>query len=127
MKKSFKDNVAELILVFLILFVVFGVIFKTIYDHHKTESEKVRDFQAIIFETNYDVLSFTTGKSKQPQLCNSVLFKTISGKKSGQYFKLNSCNGSSFLTDSWVYNHQKNDTVKFEYLSEKRFFEIKER
>lgn len=128
MKEFIKENLVDVILFTLLFFMLLFVIFSNFRDYKRTESEKVRDFQAIIFETNYDVLSFTTGKSKQPQLCNSVLFKAISGRKSGQYFKLNSCqDGGRFLIDSWVYNHQKNDTVNFEYLSEKRFFEIRER
>lgn len=93
------------------------------------EAQITRNFHAIISETNFDEQSFSSGKSHTPQLCNSVLFKSIDGEYKDQYFKLNSCQSPGYfiLTDSWVYNHRKNDTVYFETLFKHRFFKIKER
>lgn len=103
----------------------FGKKHKTAYN----ESQITRNFHAIISETNFDEQSFSSGKSHTPQLCNSVLFKAIDGEYKNQYFKLNSCEfpGYFILTDSWVYNHKRNDTVFFETLFKRRFFQIKER
>lgn len=93
------------------------------------EAQITRNFHASISETNFDEQSFSSGKSHTPQLCNSVLFKSIDGEYKDQYFKLNSCQSPGYfiLTDSWVYNHRKNDTVYFKTLFKRRFFEIKER
>jgi hypothetical protein len=116
-----------LTVILLVLLVVCGF---TVYNEAKiVEANKVKNFYAIISETNFDEQSFSSGKSKVPQLCNSVLFKVIDGEYKNQYFKLNSCSapGCFILTDSWVYNHKRNDTVFFKYVNKERFFQIKER
>lgn len=111
--------------------VVLGLGARRIIQHHqKIAIESMpNNFHAIISETNFDEQSFSSGKSHTPQLCNSVLFKAISGEYKDQYFKLNSCSspGHSIITDHWVYNHNRNDTVFFKYVNKDRFFKIKER
>lgn len=125
-----KDDI-RILKAWAIIFVILGVVLYIgqTYKHKQAELLKTRNFNAIIYETNYDELHISTGKSKIPMLCNSVLFKSINGEYANQYFKLNSCGdiGHIILTDSWIYNHQKNDTVFFKSLRKDRFFKIKEK
>ena len=127
----FDNDDIRILKAWAIIFVILGVVLYIgqTYKHKQAELLKTRNFNAIIYETNYDELHISTGKSKIPMLCNSVLFKSINGEYANQYFKLNSCGdiGHIILTDSWIYNHQKNDTVFFESLRKDRFFKIKEK
>ncbi len=84
--------------------------------------------------------SLTPDKFHKPQLCNTILFETLS--EPHLYRELNTCtvgNKSDSkskpvkiwlhtnITTEWLYNHRVGDTVHFDYLFKSEFFPIKER
>lgn len=83
--------------------------------------------------------SLTQDKFHKPQLCNTILFETLS--EPHLYRELNTCTvgdpGSSKgnprlwlhtnITPEWLYNHRVGDTVHFDYLLKAEFFTIKDR
>lgn len=66
----------------------------------------------------------TEDKYHIPQLCNLVLFETLTEPK--LYMELNTYNLSRHIKmdTKWFYNHKPGDIIHFEYLSKNRFFEI---
>lgn len=72
--------------------------------------------------------SLTDDKFHKPQLCNTVLFETITSPH--LYCEINTCElkyTDIHITTEWLYNHQKGDTINFDYLLKSRFFKIKNR
>ena len=66
----------------------------------------------------------TEDKYHTPQLCNLVLFETLTEPK--LYMELNTYNLSHHIKmdTKWFYNHKPGDVVHFDHLLKNRFFEI---
>lgn len=64
-------------------------------------------------------------KFHNPQLCNTILFQTITGDT--LYMVINTCKMSQsiHIDDKWFYQHKIGDTVHFDYLKKSEFFKIK--
>ena len=75
--------------------------------------------------------SLSDNKFHTPQLCNTILFVTLTEPK--LYREINTCNERSIQTgdfhieSEWFYNHRIGDTVHFDHLLKSRFFTIAER
>jgi len=76
--------------------------------------------------------SLSNDKFHKPQLCNTVLFETIT--EPHLYCEINTCdlpkkNGipTIHINTAWLYNHMAGDIVHFDCLRKDRFFEIKSR
>ena len=86
-----------------------------------------------ITSMNYNS-SLTDDKFHTPQLCNIILFETLSEPILYREFNTcelpKNCTTGKILThidNVWIYNHKVGDTVHFEYLLKSKFFEIKNR
>lgn len=84
------------------------------------------DLQVRIVSINGDC-SLTADKFHKPQLCNVVLFETLT--EPTRFMEINTCNNTSLIhiDTPWLYNHQPGDTVHFDYILKSRFFEIRKR
>lgn len=92
---------------------------------HNNEYNLERNITAIIININGNEEIISSGKSKIPTLCNKVLFKDLNTKL---YFTFSNCETiyhSIKLNDEWIYNHNINDTVHFDYIKKSRMFNIK--
>lgn len=71
--------------------------------------------------------SLTNDKFHKPQLCNTILFETLTLPK--QFMEVNTCDKAAgiHIDTPWLYNHIPGDTVHFDYLTKSRFFQIRER
>ena len=74
--------------------------------------------------------SLTNDKFHKPQLCNTILFETVTGEK--LYCEYNTCvnqyNHRRIKIDTkWLYNHKPGDIVHFDYLRKDNFFTIGDR
>ncbi len=73
--------------------------------------------------------SLSNDKFHKPQLCNTVLFETLTEPK--LYWEFNTCsddyrlNGIKIDT-KWLYNHKPGDIVHLDYIKKYRFFTIDE-
>ena len=93
----------------------------------KAKENQFHNIELRIVSINYDC-SLTNDKFHKPQLCNAILFETITGPH--LYCEINTCTERSpgiRITTKWLYNHRPGDIVHFDYLSKNRFFEIKPR
>jgi hypothetical protein len=73
--------------------------------------------------------SLSNDKFHKPQLCNTVLFETLTEPK--LYWEFNTCSNDYDLykiaiDTKWLYNHKPGDIVHFDYLKKYRFFTIDE-
>lgn len=90
------------------------------------ESEKMFNVYAVIVEMNGQDIAYV-GKNHIPTNTNTVLFKVVREGYPNAHFKLTQHDwslGMDVLTDPWMYNHRVGDTVHFEFISRKRFFNI---
>lgn len=73
--------------------------------------------------------SLSNDKFHNPQLCNTILFETLTEPK--LYWEFNTCNRYSHqkinINTQWLYNHKPGDIVHFDYLRKDNFFTISER
>lgn len=92
----------------------------------KEDEDYYQNISLRIVKMNSDC-SLSDDKFHNPQLCNTVLFETISGKH--LYMEVNTCNknGHIHIDTPWLYNHRVGDTAHFDYIAKIRFFEIKPR
>ena len=77
--------------------------------------------------------SLSDDKFHKPQLCNTVLFETLTEPKLYREFNTcnlpyNSFNGKQAIhfNTKWLYNHKAGDIVHFDYLRKDCFFTIDE-
>lgn len=111
---------------FILLLIIAAIVFAIRTDKKIAESEKVHNVRAVIVEMNGKDVAYV-GKQHIPTDNNTVLFKVVKDGYANTFFKLSQHNsqlGSMILNDSWMYNHAVGDTVFFEYISSKRFFQI---
>lgn len=80
-----------------------------------------------IVAINYDC-SLTDDKFRTPQLCNTILFVTLTEPK--LYREINTCKdldrNKIHIDTKWLYNHRVGDIVHFDYLLKSKFFTIDE-
>jgi len=79
----------------------------------------------IVLINSQSILS--QNKFHKPQLCNIVLFETLTTDPK-LYFEYNNCDidfRSILINTKWLYNHCPGDTVHFNYIKKSRFFTIK--
>ena len=91
-----------------------------------TESEKMFNVYAVIVDINGQDIAYV-GKNHIPTNTNTVLFKIVREGYPNTHFKLTQHDwslGMDVLTDPWMYNHKVGDTVHFDFISSKRFFNI---
>jgi len=74
--------------------------------------------------------SLSNDKFHNPQLCNTILFETVTGEK--LYWEYNTCanqyNHRRIKIDTkWLYNHKPGDIVHFDYVRKDNFFTIGDR
>ena len=106
-------------------FIIF-IIYES-YSHDKNvEANKEKNVDMILVSMNYDC-SLNNNKFHRPQLCNTLLFKTIAYPY--LYREINTCRDVNHrsklhIDTKWLYNHQVGDTVHFDYLRKDLFFTI---
>ena len=71
--------------------------------------------------------SLSNDKFHRPQLCNTILFVTLS--EPILYCEINTCGLRSYTVNinidtKWLYNHRADDIVHFDFLRKDRFFTI---
>ena len=70
--------------------------------------------------------SLTGDKFHNPQLCNTVLFETLTEPK--LYWEFNTCERHGLykiaIDTKWLYNHRTGDIIHFDYLRKSHFFTI---
>ncbi len=99
----------------------------SIHTRNPPPDKSYRNFDLVIIDMNRDI---SIGNYDSPELCNVVLFETtkIFERKFGtghMYREINTCDYRSkrFKIDTkWYYNHQKGDTVHFDYMLKSEFF-----
>lgn len=94
------------------------------------DPNKIKDKDKDKFYRNIDLRIAAINQNsgmvdKKPQLCNSILFETLTEPK--LYREINTCKLPPHIkiNTAWIYNHQVGDTVHFEYLLKSEFFKIK--
>lgn len=115
--------------------VLIFILFISSCTHKKTEEKYVINIDMKVSAINYDC-SLTNDKFHTPQLCNTILFETLTEPKLYREFNTcklpNSVNSSGsgsdiHINNVWIYNHRVGDIVHFDYLLKSEFFEIKPR
>lgn len=130
MEKTVTNGIKNLIVSAGLLIMMVSIIyfFSTIWPETpaSASTETYENINLRVVSINSDC-SLTDDKFHQPQLCNTVLFETLTGQH--LYAEINTCenNGRIHIDTPWLYNHRKGDTVHFEYIFKRRFFEIKNR
>lgn len=116
----------SMILITLIIAMFIGVYRITSNERKVAKQNRYDNIELRVVSINSDC-SLTNDKFHKPQLCNTVLFETIS--EPHLYCEINTCNKTPgiHIDTEWLYNHQKGDIVHFDYLCKDRFFEIKKR
>ena len=70
--------------------------------------------------------SIANNKFHTPQLCNTILFETLTEPK--LYWEFNTCNRHGLhdihINTKWLYNHRTGDIIHFDYLRKDHFFTI---
>jgi hypothetical protein len=119
-----NTKILKFLYVFLTVFAVCFFIFGYQYKDKQNKDRFYYNIQLKVVTINSES-SLSLDKFKTPQLCNSILFETVSEPK--QYMVINTCNMSRFIKidTEWLYNHKNGDVVNFKYLLKSNFFTIK--
>ena len=107
--------------IFVIL--VISCMLSIIFFMHSNKPDEYRNIELKIVSINSES-SLSNDKFHTPQLCNTILFVTLSEPK--LYIEINTCNLPLYvhIDTKWLYNHRPGDTIHFDYLHKDRFFTI---
>lgn len=131
---SFSYDLQDRIMSWIILLICIGVVFvigyAVINETHVRNMTMVDNVKTVVVGINGNDIT-NVGKSQVPTVTNTVMFKIVEGPYRNQHFKLHSSGYdtygiTTFLTDSWVYNHAIGDTVVFKTVSNIRFFTVRD-
>lgn len=125
-KDDSDSNQVAIFYIAVFSFLIFIFIFGIRARNKLVESEKMFDVYAVIVEMNGQDIAYV-GKNHIPTNTNTVLFKVVRDGYPNAHFKLTQHDwslGMDVLTDPWMYNHRVGDTVHFDFISRKRFFNI---
>ncbi len=121
MKTNFKFKTQLIAFAYVLLSVVFLTSCTKVTDETHYQNINLR-----IVKINSDC-SLTNDKFRRPQLCNTILFETLTEPK--LYREINDCQlpYNIHIDTKWIYNHRIGDTVHFDCMLKSEFFTIKSR
>lgn len=116
-----------------ILWVIISIIIITLIIVHSIRKDNP-DYENFVYNIDMKIVawnyqnSLSQDKFKNPQMCNVILFEGVVDGDT-LYREINTCDlyPNIHIDTEWIYNHNINDVVHFDYLKKDKFFKINDK